>query len=184
MAKNSILEEALLEAKQLEEAVKSNAKEILASTMKQEIEELVKESLHEDVGDLEISDEEEVSDDEDMDMEDSEDMDIDLDDDEPDSEEEMVSISTVDDFEDTLDLTGASDEEVMKVFKAMGSDDGVVVTQDEDTISIEDTDAGTEYRVELSESDKDEEGIESGDLDVMETEELDATIEDMDDEEL
>ena len=38
MAKNSVLETALLEAKQLEEAVKSNAKEILASTMKQEIE--------------------------------------------------------------------------------------------------------------------------------------------------
>tara|TARA_R110002110_G_scaffold113509_8_gene281820 strand:+ start:2006 stop:3439 length:1434 start_codon:yes stop_codon:yes gene_type:complete len=200
MAKNSILEEALLEAKQLEEAVKSNAKEILASTMKQEIEELVKESLHEDVDDLEISDEEEVSDEEGLDVEDVEDIDIDdidldLDaDEEPDSEEEMVSIGMVDDFEDTLDLTSASDDEVMKVFKAMGSDDGVIVTQDDDTISIEDTDAGTEYRVELSEGDDlddldeydeyDDEGLETGDLDVMESEEWDDTIEDMDDEEL
>ena len=42
MARNkSVLEEALLEAQALEEAVKSNAKEILASTMKEEIEELV-----------------------------------------------------------------------------------------------------------------------------------------------
>ena len=49
----SVLEEALLEAQQLEEAVKSNAKEILAATMKQEIEELVKESLNEqEVDDL------------------------------------------------------------------------------------------------------------------------------------
>ena len=47
MTKKSILEEALLEAQALEDAVKSNAKEILASTMKQEIEELVKESLSE-----------------------------------------------------------------------------------------------------------------------------------------
>ena len=47
MEKKSVLEQALLEAQQLEEAVKSNAKEILASTMKQEIEELVKESLNE-----------------------------------------------------------------------------------------------------------------------------------------
>ncbi len=36
MAKeNSILEEALLEAKQIEEALKSNTKEILATTFKQ-----------------------------------------------------------------------------------------------------------------------------------------------------
>ncbi len=41
----SILEKALLEAEQLEETMKSNAKEILSSTMKEEIHELVKESL-------------------------------------------------------------------------------------------------------------------------------------------
>ena len=37
----SILEKALLEAEQLEETMKSNAKEILSSTMKEEINELV-----------------------------------------------------------------------------------------------------------------------------------------------
>ena len=41
MEKKTVLEQALLEAQDLEEAVKSNAKEILAATMKQEIEELV-----------------------------------------------------------------------------------------------------------------------------------------------
>ena len=41
----SILEKALLEAEQLEDTMKSNAKEILSSTMKKEIHELVKESL-------------------------------------------------------------------------------------------------------------------------------------------
>ena len=41
----TILEKALLEAEQLEETMKSNAKEILSSTMKEEIHELVKESL-------------------------------------------------------------------------------------------------------------------------------------------
>ena len=45
---NSILEEALLEDKQIEEALKSNTKEILATTFKQEIGDLVKESLKED----------------------------------------------------------------------------------------------------------------------------------------
>ena len=43
----SILEKALLEAEQLEETMKSNAKEILSSTMKEEIHDLVKESLSE-----------------------------------------------------------------------------------------------------------------------------------------
>ena len=40
--KKSLVEEALLQMKNLEEAVTENAKGILASTMKQEISELVK----------------------------------------------------------------------------------------------------------------------------------------------
>ena len=43
--KKSIIEEALLEAKSLEDALKANTKEILASTMKEEIEDVVRESL-------------------------------------------------------------------------------------------------------------------------------------------
>jgi len=46
MAKEkSLVEEAILSMKNLEEAVANNAKEILASTMKQEIKELVKKEL-------------------------------------------------------------------------------------------------------------------------------------------
>ena len=45
--KKSLVEEALLQMKNLEEAVTENAKGILASTMKEEIKELVKESLTE-----------------------------------------------------------------------------------------------------------------------------------------
>lgn len=44
-AKKSIIEEALLEAQQIDAAFKSNAKEILTRTMSSEIEEMVKESL-------------------------------------------------------------------------------------------------------------------------------------------
>ena len=48
MAKEkSLVEEAILSMKNLEEAVAENAKGILASTMKEEIKELVKESLTE-----------------------------------------------------------------------------------------------------------------------------------------
>jgi len=151
----SVLEEALLEAQQLEEAVKSNAKEILAATMKQEIEELVKESLNEqEVDDLVVmDDEEEVSLDFDDDV-DEEDEDLE---DEgmmfPDEEEAMVSME-MDADGPLLDLTMEPDETIMKVFKAMGAKDGIIVSQDGDTIDIEDQGAGTEYKIELAESRK------------------------------
>jgi len=48
MAENkNLVEEAVIQLKNLEEAINENAKEILESTMKQEISELVKESLKE-----------------------------------------------------------------------------------------------------------------------------------------
>ena len=122
MARNkSVLEEALLEAQALEEAVKSNAKEILASTMKQEIEELVKESLNEE--------DEGVN----FDLEDEEEEVVDT----PDLEQDFDGEEDFD--EEPLDLRGASDDEVLKVFKLMGSDDGVIVTQDDDVVDIKDT---------------------------------------------
>ena len=48
MSEKSILEQALLQVQNLEEAVKQNAKGILASTMKQELNDLLKESLEEE----------------------------------------------------------------------------------------------------------------------------------------
>ena len=136
MTKKSILEEALLEAQALEDAVKSNAKEILASTMKEEIEELVKESLTE---------QDEVEDY----IEDTEEEDVEFapapEDTEQDFEDEDVD-------QEPLDLRGASDDEVLKVFKLMGSEDGIIVTQDDDVVEIKDEETGAEYKVELGES--------------------------------
>jgi hypothetical protein len=43
-----LVEEALLQMENLQEAITNNAKGILASTMKEEISELVKESLNEE----------------------------------------------------------------------------------------------------------------------------------------
>jgi hypothetical protein len=48
MSEKSILEQALLQVQTLEEAVKQNAKGILASTMKEELSDLLKESLEEE----------------------------------------------------------------------------------------------------------------------------------------
>jgi len=153
----SILEKALLEAEQLEETMKSNAKEILASTMKEEIHELVKESLNTDDYLKEQEEEEEV---------DMIDLDDDMDDDEMemDMETEMgddMELDIEDETDDVelpelppLDLTLASDEEVLKVFKAMGDEDGIIIQQDDDEIELTDNTTDTEYIIKLEEQKK------------------------------
>ena len=121
MAKEkSLVEEAILSMKNLEEAVANNAKEILASTMKEEIKELVKESLSE-------QEEEEI--DTDVDMSDDEDemsMDMDMED----SEEDMDTDNEVEDMS-PIDLRGKSNDEIIRVFQLMGPDDNIIVTKDD-----------------------------------------------------
>ena len=140
----SIIEKALLEAEQLEETMKSNAKEILSSTMKEEISELVKESLSE--GDDYLKEQEDTEQEVDMVMDNPMgDMDMELD--IEDETDDMLS-----DELPPLDLTSASDEEVLKVFKAMGSEDGIIVQQDDEEISL--TDGDDEYLIKLEENKK------------------------------
>jgi hypothetical protein len=162
--KKSLVEEALLQMKNLEEAVTENAKGILASTMKQEISELVKESLleqEEDEIDVEMSDMVDMDDETEDEVEMSMDMDMDSDE-ESEMEDEMgmelPDELEVDDEEEVLlplDLTGASDEEILKVFKAMGEQDGIIVKQDGDEIHLKDEDSDVEYIVQ-TESEEDE----------------------------
>jgi hypothetical protein len=173
MTEKSILENALLQVQTLEEAVKQNAKGILASTMKQELNDLLKESLEEEeeeVKDTEMSeqpdsDEEETDDmsDDEANADDSENVD-DLDNEDPtkgidsldseedgeelpasdDSEEEpslddelsLDGEESMDDEDDFMDMTGASDDEVLKVFKAMKPEDGIVVKKDGDNVEM------------------------------------------------
>ena len=173
----SILEKALLEAEQLEETMKSNAKEILSSTMKEEIHELVKESLSEDDY-LKEQEEEEV---------DIIDMEDEMDDDEMemDMEDEMedgIELSIEDETDDIelpelppLDLTLASDAEVLKVFKAMGDEDGIIIQQDDDEIELTDNTTDTEYIIKLEEEKKSKtmkKSIKEMDMDEMDMEEM------------
>jgi len=138
--------------KQVEEAIAENAKGILASTMKQEINQLVKESLSEQEEDeIEL----------DMDMEDDmdsdeEDIDLDMDiDNEDEDEMDMDFDMDMDSDESPIDLTGASDEEILKVFKAMGEKDGIIVQKDGNDIHLTDNDNDSEYLVKLGESQHD-----------------------------
>jgi len=143
----SLVQEALIQMKNVEEAIAENAKGILASTMKEEINQLVKESLSEqedeedeveiDADIPSLGDEGDAADNDDMGM--NIDMDMNIDSDSP------------------IDLTDATDEEILKVFKAMGEDDGIIVKKDGNEIHLSDDNNDVEYLVKLGESEEDEE---------------------------
>jgi hypothetical protein len=198
MSEKSILEQALLQVQNLEEAVKQNAKGILASTMKEELNQLLKESemeeeeetstdvdpKEEEENDMSEQPEDEADDAESDD--DSENVD-DLDNEDPskdidslDSEvggedmpafDEMGDDSSLDDMsadddmgmdDDVMDMTGASDEEVLKIFKAMKPEDGIVVKKDGDNVELDLGD--DEYIIKLDgEDDLDEESVPMAD---------------------
>jgi hypothetical protein len=165
MAKEkSLVEEAIIQMKNLEEAVAENAKGILASTMKQEIKDLVKESLSEQDDEIETDD---VEMDEPMGSDDIADIDMgddsdeeedemdtdDMDDTEEDGDDEEIDMDfddeeDMDDEEDTIDLTDADDEEVLRVFQLMGPDDNIVVTKDDKgNTHLKDEETGKEYMI-------------------------------------
>jgi hypothetical protein len=148
--KKSLVEEALIQMKQVEEAISENAKGILASTMKEEINQLVKESLSEQDDEEEPTDVD-VDTDVDTDTDNEEDVDMDMDIDVDDTDMSM-DMDTDSDEETPIDLTHASDEEILKVFKAMGEDDGIIVKKDGSNVSLKDNNTDSEYIVKLGES--------------------------------
>ena len=54
--------------------------------------------------------------------------------------------------DETIDMTGASDAEVLKVFKAMSDSDGIVVTKNDNIISLNDGD--NEYMIKINEEEE------------------------------
>jgi hypothetical protein len=182
MAKEkSLVEEAIIQMKNLEEAVAENAKGILASTMSQEIKELVKESLTEQ-DDEEIDTEVDMDDMEmDTDMDDTEMDDVDVDMDmEDDMDTDNMDMDM--DDEDTIDLTDVEDdEEILRVFQLMGPEDNIVVTKDDSgNISLKDEENNKEYMI-VGEGEEEEEEMFEG-FDDSEDMDFDFEDEDMEDE--
>jgi hypothetical protein len=171
----NLVEEALIQMRNVEEVIAENAKGILASTMKEEISQLVKESLSEQEDEVEVDTEL------DMDF----DMDSDVDN-MLDSDNEFNM--DFDSDEETIDMTDMSDDEVIKAFKAMGPEDGIVVVKDEGMVHITDDNEDVEYIVKLDESEMDDEEdmmeemdiekqeMEFDELDVEEDPDLDAVL--------
>jgi hypothetical protein len=194
MSEKSILEQALLQVQTLEEAVKSNAKGILASTMKQELGDLLKESMEDEEKDVKkqptpeedptngVSDK---SDDETGDDKSDEDDDNVSNDDEPtkgiddkdsfeDDDDDMGNMGGFqDDDDDVVDMTGADEDEILKVFKAMGPEDGVIVKKDDDHIELSDGD--DEYIIKLGDED-----MMGDEFDLNEMDELEPGMEPVD----
>jgi hypothetical protein len=161
----SLVQEALIQMKQVEEAIAENAKGILASTMKEEINQLVKESLSEQEDEDEIDLDADVNTDADNDeMEMDIDTDMDMDSDEEEMDMDFGMDMDMDSEESPIDLTDASDEEILKVFKAMGEDDGIIVKKDGENVHLTDDNADVEYLVKLGESEDEDPLMEYDDM--------------------
>jgi hypothetical protein len=164
---SSIVEEALLQIKNLEDAINENAKGILASTMKEEISELVRESIGGSKRKLREQEEPVTGDEEEPEMGD-EDLNPDEEETETDVEgqveyedggEEAVSL----DFQSfkpepemgdnempPLNMIHASNKELFKVFKHMGEEDGIIVVKDEDNnVHLSDNNTNAEYIIQM-----------------------------------
>lgn len=159
----NLVEEAIIQMKNLEETVAENAKGILASTMGQEIKELVKESLSE----AEEDEQEEIDTEVDMDM----DMD-----DESSDEEDSLEMDDMDmdadkstDSDEVIDLRGQPDSQVLKVFQLMDDNDEVVVTKD-DADNIHLKDGEKEYMI-----------VQEGEEETHESEKMETEMHEMDD---
>ena len=206
MTEKSILEQALLQVQNLEEAVKQNAKGILASTMKQELSDLLKESLEEEekldpMGEQPEDETKPEEEDDDMSDDDATADDAEADDAENDTDlnnepskgiddldsDAMGDDSSMDepelelpaagegiDDEDVMDMTGASDDEVLKVFKAMKPEDGIVVKKDGENIEF--TTDQDEYIIKLDGEEETEVEDEMGDMDEMSMDSMDSDM--------
>jgi len=159
--KKSILEEAILDAKRIQEALNANTKEILRSVAKEEIESLVKESIEEDYMEEDVDeDETEVADTSAEAGEEIELDDIEGDDEagkeeeiEVGEEEDEIEVGDIDnsdvggdlegdyetgmdavasDDEIEMDMTAASDDDVIAVYKKLTGDDEIEVVVDDE----------------------------------------------------
>jgi hypothetical protein len=132
--KKSILEEALLDIKNIQSALNANTKEILRSVAREEIDGVVKESLKEG-----IYDEEEVETDIEGDTETSEeDSLVDIEGSEevaPEMEPEMGMDADALGGEE-MDMTSASDDDVIAIYKKLSGEDEIEIVGDEIHLTV------------------------------------------------
>jgi len=153
--KKSIIDEAVLDAKRIQETLNANTKEILRSIAKEEIDDLVKESLNEfeeeDVDDLEADTDVAIDADAEAVADDAEEVDVDDEIEGIGADVEDMGSSEEGDLEigdetemgveasygDEMDMTAASDDEVISVYKKLTGDDEIqIVSNDSGDIEL------------------------------------------------
>lgn len=164
--KNDLVQEALSDILSIKEALTENAKETLRAMAREEIDSVIKESLSEDEDDFEEEDvdaEVEGSEEEEMEMDSEEaegegevemdldsldgdtELEIDVDDVEMGADEEdvdmddmdVIDVDLADDSDaEEIDLTGASDDMVLSVYKELAATDEIEVIGDEIHLDI------------------------------------------------
>ena len=190
--KKNILEEALLDIKSIQNALDANTKEILRSIAKEEIDGVVKESLareaYEEEGvDVDIEDDDTMGSEEitgdDMSIDDmGDDMGDELGDMSMASSDDEDSYENgMDDFEssDELDMTAASDDEVIAIYKKLSGEDEINIVGDEIRLNIS---APGEYIVKTSDIDLPASGMPASSLPASDDDDMEYEIE-LDDEE-
>jgi len=188
MAEKNLVEEALIQIQNLEEAINENAKEILHSTMKEEISELVKESMKneaEEEDEFEVEDEMESEDDSEEE-EDEFELEDESEEDESEEEEDEFETEDEEDSDEMFDMSNLSDmsgdddfdsmgiqdlsdesmDTVLKAFKEMKPTDTFEIKKDGDFIHLKDEE--DEY---LIQTESEEEEYEMGDFNEEEEEE-------------
>lgn len=205
--KKSILEEALLDIKNIEGALNANTKEILRSVAKEEIDSVVKESIMDEVDfeeeDMEAPESPEMGGDEmEAPMGDEmggEEMDTDIDglDDMEGSEEVGAGMDSEIGMDtdvlggDEMDMTASTDDDVIAIYKKLSGEDEIEIVGDEIHLNVSEP---GEYVVKMNNSGAgagmedlgDEEDSEELDLDGLggeDEDEADYEIEMGDDEE-
>jgi len=193
MAEKNLVEEALIQIQNLEEAINENAKEILHSTMKEEISELVKESMKneaEEEDEFEVEDEME-SEDESEEEEDEFELEDESEEDESEEEEDEFGTEDDEDSDEMFDMSNLSDmsgddefgsmgiqdlsdesmDTVLKAFKEMKPTDTFEIKKDGDFIHLKDEE--DEY---LIQTESEEEEFEMDDFNEEVEEEVEEIV--------
>lgn len=192
--KNQIIKEALLDVKNIQSAINANTKEMFRGVAREEIDGMLKESLTN-----EIYDEEELGGGEDLNLEPASDFQDDsvTDINTPDSGLEMspemgdavepeIGMDSIELGGEDMDMTAASDDDVIAIYKKLSGEDEIEIVGDEIHLNISEP---GEYVVKLDDStaSPEPEGLDSlemggDDLGGEEEDEAEYEIE-MDDEE-
>jgi len=157
--KKSILEEALLDIKNIENALNANTKEILRSVAKEEIDSVVKESLDEEIYEEETLEEASHAEHEKSESKEKEKAEHEKGEEAKEKkevteayEEEGLDMNMEDEVEmgveapEVTNMVGSSDEEIFDMYKKITSQDGFEIVGDEVHINI--TEPG-EYIIKL-----------------------------------